>query len=112
MTKYFFFLCVIRPNANNMNTAIRNEYTPAEALWAMYMSQSKAVRKAFRVRQEVEKDQVLFTLEDAESEELEAAKRMAESVKQGVSNVRKAAAEGRTIGRPAEELLAELMEEA
>ena len=37
---------------------------------------------------------------------------MAESVKQGVSNVRKAAAEGRTIGRPAEELLAELMEEA
>jgi len=118
MTKYFFFLCVIRPNANNMNTAIRNEYTPAEALWAMYMSQSKAVRKAFRVRLHAEEEaEALRKNMEAYAktlppEELEAAKRMAESVKQGVSNVRKAAAEGRTIGRPAEELLAELMEEA
>ena len=102
-----------------MNTATtRNEYTPAEALWAMYMSQSKAVRKAFRIR--------LHAEEEAESlrksmeayaktltqEELEAAERMVESVKQGVADVKKAAAEGHTIGRPAEELLEELLEEA
>ena len=102
-----------------MNTALtRNEYSPAEALWAMYMSQSKAVRKAFRVRLHAEEEaEALRKNMEAYAktlppEELEAAKRMAESVKQGVSNVRKAAAEGRTIGRPAEELLAELMEEA
>ena len=33
-----------------------NKYTPAEALWAMYMSQSKAVRKAFRMRLRVEEE--------------------------------------------------------
>ena len=84
----------------------------------MYMSQSKAVRKAFRVR--------LHAEEEAESrrknmeayaqtlpkEELEAVERLVESVKRGVADVRKAAAEGHTLGRQAEELLAELMEEA
>ena len=102
-----------------MNTALfRNDYSPVEALWAMYMSQSKAVRKAFRVR--------LHAEEEAESrrksmeayaktlapEELDAAERMVKSIQQGVSDVKKAASEGRTVGRPAEELLAELMEEA
>lgn len=102
-----------------MNTAlIRNDYSPVEALWAMYMSQSKAVRKAFRVR--------LHAEEEAESrrksmeayaktlapEEFDAAERMVKSIQQGVSDVKKAASEGRTVGRPAEELLAELMEEA
>ena len=84
----------------------------------MYRSQSKAVRKVFRIR--------LHAEEEAESrrnsmeayaktlsqEELDAAERMVESVKQGVADVKKASAEGRTLGRPAEELLAELMEEA
>ena len=37
---------------------------------------------------------------------------LSESVKQGVADVKKAAAEGHTIGRPAEELLEELLEEA
>lgn len=84
----------------------------------MYMSQSKAVRKAFRIR--------LHAEEEAESrrksmeeyaktlptEELETVERMVENVKRGIADVRKAAAEGRTVGRPAEELLAELMDEA
>ena len=84
----------------------------------MYMSQSKAVRKAFRAR--------LYAEEEAErrrksmeayaktlaQDELEAAERMVEIVKQGMTDVRKAAAEGRTIGHSAEELLAELMDEA
>lgn len=102
-----------------MNTAIiNNEYTPAEALWAMYMSQSKAVRKAFRVRLHAEEEaearrKSMETYAKALSpEELEAVERMAESVKQGVADVKKAAAEGRTIGRPAEELLDELLAEA
>lgn len=102
-----------------MDTAlIGNEYSPADALWAMYMSQSKSVRKAFRIR--------LHAAEEAESrrksmdayartlssEELAAAETMAKSVKKSVEEVKKAAAEGRTVGCPAEELLAELMEEA
>ncbi len=102
-----------------MNTALTGiEYSPAEALWAMYMSQSKAVRKAFRVR--------LHAEEEAESrrksmeayaktltpEELDAAERMVKSIQKGVADVKKAAAEGHVAGRPAEELLEELMEEA
>lgn len=102
-----------------MNTAIlRNEYSPAEALWAMYMSQSKAVRKAFRIRLHAEeeaesrRDSMEAYAKTLPPEELEAAERMVESLKQGVDDVKKAAAEGRTVGRPAEELLAELIEEA
>lgn len=102
-----------------MNTATtRNEYSHVEALWAMYMSQSKAVRKAFRTR--------LHAEEEAEShrkkmeeyakslspDELQAAECMVKSLKQGVADVKNAAAEGRTIGCPAEDLLAELLEEA
>ena len=44
-------------------------------------------------------------------DELEAAQRLVESVKKGVEDVRRAVAEGRPTGRPAEELLAELLEE-
>ncbi len=102
-----------------MNTTIiNNEYSPAEALWAMYMSQSKAVRKAFRVRLQAEEEaeaqrkSMEAYAKTLPQEELEAAERMAESVKRGVAEVRKAATEGRTIGRPAEELLEELMAEA
>jgi hypothetical protein len=102
-----------------MNTAIiRNEYTPAEALWAMYMSQSKAVRKAFRVRLHAEEEaesrrkSMEAYAKTLSSEELKAAEHMVECVKHGVADVRKAAAEGRTLGRPAKELLEELMEEA
>ena len=96
---------------------VRNEYTPAEALWAMYMSQSKAVRKAFRsrLRAEEEAEKKRKQMEEysktLSSEELEAAERMVESVKRGVADVKKAIADGLPAGRPAEELLAELMEE-
>ena len=82
----------------------------------MYMSQSKAVRKVFRVRLHAEeeaesrrKDMEAYA-KTLSSEELEAAERMAESVKRSVSEVKKAAEEGRTIGHPAEDLLAELLE--
>lgn len=37
---------------------------------------------------------------------------MVKCIKQGVADVKEAAAKGLTIGRPAEDLLAELMEEA
>ena len=98
--------------------SIRNKYNPAEALWAMYMSQSKAVRKAFRIRLHAEEEAEEYRknmeayAKTLPKEELEAAERMAESVKRGVADVQQAAAEGRQTGRPAEELLAELMEEA
>lgn len=45
-------------------------------------------------------------------DELQAAECMVKSLKQGVADVKNAAAEGRTIGCPAEDLLAELLEEA
>ena len=81
----------------------------------MYMSQSKAVRKAFRVRLHAEEEAELRRKEmeayakTLPAEELEAAERMVESVKQSVFEIKKTAEEGRATGRPAEELLAELL---
>lgn len=92
----------------------RTEYSPADALWAMYMSQSKSVRKAFRVRLHAEEEaesrrkKMEEYAKTLSSEELEAAERMVKSVKQGIADVD----EGHTECRPAEELLAELLEEA
>lgn len=101
-----------------MNTATtRNEYSPAEALWAMYMSQSEAVRKAFRVRlhAEEEAESRRKKMEDYAKalppDELKAAERMVKSVKQGVADVKEAAVKGLSVGQPAEDLLAELLEE-
>ena len=101
-----------------MDTALtRNEYNPAEALWAMYMSQSKAVRKAFRLRLHAEEEAEEHRKKMEEyakslpQEELEAEERMAKSVRQSVTEIQAAVATGQPVGRPAEELLAELMEE-
>lgn len=102
-----------------MNTTLINhEYNPAEALWAMYMSQSKAVREAFRLRLHAEeeaearrKSMEAYSM-TLPAEELKAAQQMVESIKKGVADVKKAVAEGHTAGRPAEELLAELMKQA
>ena len=98
-------------------TLAGSEYSYVEALWVMYMSQSKAVRKAFRLRLRAE-EEAEFQRKSMEAyaktlstEELNAAERMVKNVKRGVADVKKAAAEGRAAGRPAEELLAELMEE-
>ncbi len=100
------------------NVATRNEYSPAEALWAMYMSQSKAVRKAFRTRMHAEEEsearrksmeEYAKTLSPTE---LEAVGRMVKVVKEGVADVQKAASEGHAFGSPAEELLDELLSEA
>ena len=95
--------------------SIGNKYTPAEALWAMYMSQSKAVRKAFRMRLRAEEEAEEYRkkmeayAKTLPEEELEAAEFMAKSIKRSVAEVQKAVAEGRPAGRPAEELLEELM---
>ena len=97
--------------------SIENKYTPAEALWAMYMSQSKAVRKAFRMRLRAEEEAEEYRkkmeayAKTLPEEELKAAEFMAKSIKRSVAEVQKAVAEGRPAGRPAEELLEELMEE-
>lgn len=119
MAKYFFAFRVMRIKEMDMNTALtRNEYSPAEALWAMYMSQSKAVRKAFRVRLHAEEEAELRRKEmeayakTLPAEELEAAERMAESIRKSVAEVKQAAEEGHAVGHSAEELLAELMEQA
>ena len=97
--------------------SIGNKYTPAEALWAMYMSQSKAVRKAFRMRLRAEEEAEEYRkkmeayAKTLPEEELKTAELMAKSIKRSVAEVQKAVAEGRPAGRPAEELLEELMEE-
>ena len=102
-----------------MNTpSTRHEYSPAEALWAMYMSQSKSVQKAFRLRLRAEEEaeaqrrRMEVYAQTLPADELEAAEQMAERIKRSVADIRAAATAGKPTGRPAEELLAELMEQA
>lgn len=54
---YDFFSFSTVAKKNDMNTSSKsNEYTPAEALWAIYMSQSKAMQKVFRIRLHAEEE--------------------------------------------------------
>lgn len=92
----------------------RQTVSPIDALWSLYQSQSKRVRKAFRMRLLAED---IIDKKQAEMQEYEnkldpevrhSLSVMAESVKQGVEDINRAAANNTHIGRKAEEFLAEL----
>ena len=93
------------------------EISPLDALWALYHSQSKRVRKAFLLRVQNEElddreEKRMKTYERTLSDkEIEAAHQMAETIKEGVKEVREATQRGTHVGRNADDFLAELMEE-
>jgi len=91
--------------------------SPADALWALYQSQAKKVRQAFRSRLLAEEAK---GNEDADMQayeqqlpvkERDAAYALASAVRQGVADVRQAAADKTHVGRRAEDFLTELEQE-
>ena len=91
--------------------------SPTDALWALYQSQTKKVRKAFRLRLlaeellDKEKAEMAVYERQLPEKEREAAYALACAVRKGVADVRQAAANHTHVGRPAEDFLAELEQE-
>lgn len=91
--------------------------SPADALWALYQSQTKKVRKAFRLRllaedaSDREKAEMAVYERQLPENEREAAYALARAVRKGVGDVRHAVANNTHVGRRAEDFLAELEQE-
>lgn len=91
--------------------------SPTDALWALYQSQPKKVRKAFRLRllaeeasDKREAEMRAYELQ-LSAKERQAAYELAATIKQGVADVRQAAANHTHVGRRAEDFLVELEKE-
>ena len=91
--------------------------SPTDALWALYQSQPKKIRKAFRMRllaEEVsgkkESEMRAYELQ-LSAKERQAAYGLATAIKQGVADVRQAVANHTHVGRRAEDFLVELEKE-
>ena len=91
--------------------------SPLEALWSLYQSQNKRVRKAFRVRvlaeetEENEKKQMAAYEQKLTLKEKEAAYRLVDTIKKGVADVHTAIREHKPLGRSADEFLEEMQNE-
>ena len=91
--------------------------SPADALWALYQSQTRKVRKAFRLRllaeeaTDREKAEMAAYERQLPEKEREAAYALAHAVRRGVADVRQAALRHTHVGRNAEDFLAELEQE-
>lgn len=91
--------------------------SPADALWALYKSQTKSVRKAFRLRLLAEdvsnREMPKMTAYEKQlpEKEREAVYALARAVRQGIADVQQAAANNTHVGRLAEDFLAELEEQ-
>lgn len=91
--------------------------SPTDALWALYQSQTKKVRKDFRLRllaedaTDREKAEMAAYERQLPEKEREAAYALAHAVRKGVADVREAAANHTHVGRRAEDFLAELEQE-
>ena len=92
--------------------------SPLDALWSLYQSQSKRVRKAFRVRllaeesAERERTRMMTYEQKMSDKDRDSVHRLVESVRDGVADVQNAHREGRTCGRKAEDFLKELQQES
>ena len=102
---------------NVMITTISSQspnISKVDALWVLIQSQTKAVRKALTERLlaenlSVKKEVAMKAYESQLSPEVrKAVSLMAVSVRRSAEDVRKAAAAKTHVGRPAEDLLAEL----
>jgi hypothetical protein len=91
--------------------------SPIDALWALYRSQNKRVRKAFRVRilaeeeKENEKVKMAAYEQNLTVAEREAAYQLADKIKKGVDDVQNAVCEHRPLGRSAEDFLLEIQQD-
>ena len=90
--------------------------SPVDALWALYQSQNKRVRKAFRIRvmaeetAENEKKQMTAYEQKLTVMEKEAAHHLADTIKRGITDVHIAIRENKALGRSADEFLEEMLQ--
>ena len=95
-----------------------NEISPLDALWVLYQSQSKKVRKAFVKRLEAqdkaEKHEAKMRAIEASlsEDERKKAHQIASAINICVQEVEQAAKQGKRVGRSADDFLAELRKEA
>lgn len=98
-------------------TTYQPTISPTDALWALYQSQTKKVRQAFRSRlwaeevSEKEKAKMLAYERQLPTKERDAAHALVNAVRQGVADVCQAAVNQTHVGRNAEDFLAELEQE-
>ena len=89
--------------------------SPVDALWALYQSQTKKVRQAFRQRLLTEdplaKKKIGNIEEQLSNEECLTARKIAETVKLAAGEVKQATLKNTHIGRDADSFLAELEQE-
>ena len=99
------------------NIPYQQNVSPLDALWALYQSQTKKVKNAFRSRllAEEENDKKVLEMKAYEKklspEVRTSVCMMAVAVKQGAEEACQAAANNTHVGRPAEDFLAELEKE-
>lgn len=100
-----------------MATIISSQPTisPADALWALYQSQTKQVRKAFRSRIMAEegltssKASAMRAFErHIPTQERKKACELVEAIRKGVNDVNNAVVKQTHVGRKAEDFLTEL----
>ena len=91
--------------------------SPLDALWSIYQSQSKRVRKAFRQRilEEEKADKHESEMRAYElrlpSETRESVRLFTKTIKKAVNDVRQAAVDHTHVGRNADDFLSELEQE-
>ena len=91
--------------------------SPLDALWSIYQSQSKRVRKAFRQRilEEEKADKHESEMHAYElrlpSETRESVRLFTKTIKKAVNDVRQAAVDHTHVGRDADDFLSELEQE-
>ena len=91
--------------------------SPLDALWSIYQSQSKRVRKAFRQRilEEEKADKHESEMRAYElqlpSETRESVRVFTNTIKKAVNDVRQAAVDHTHVGRNADDFLSELEQE-
>ena len=104
--------------ATNVSPAMNQGIiSPIDALWSLYQSQSKRVRKAFRVRilaeeaTETEKARMNAYERKLTVAKREAAHHLADTIRKGVADVHVAIQNNKPVGRNADDFLKEMLQE-
>lgn len=99
------------------SVSYNHSVSPLDALWSIYQSQSKRVRKAFRQRilEEEKADKHESEMRAYElrlpSETRESVRLFTKTIKKAVNDVRQAAVDHTHVGRNADDFLSELEQE-
>lgn len=99
------------------SVSYNHSVSPLDALWSIYQSQSKRVRKAFRQRileeEKADKHELEMRAYELQlpSETRESVRVFTNTIKKAVNDVRQAAVDHTHVGRNADDFLSELEQE-